>query len=70
MASDPRFALRQFVAALERHFETIATRRDPDDPAVTTAYDKLEEAFIEYEEALGDEYNEYLPFVQDDYEEN
>ncbi len=63
MAQDPRLALRQFIAALERHFESVATRRNPEDPAVEQAYFTLEDAFLGYEEALGEAFEEYLPIA-------
>ncbi|MEY4418082.1 MAG: hypothetical protein RIQ88_520 [Actinomycetota bacterium] len=59
--SDARIALRNFVAALERHFEATATGRGSDDPAVISAYEHLKSAFLDYEEALTDQYGEYLP---------
>lgn len=63
MAQDPRLALRQFIAALERHFEAVATRRNPEDPAVEQAYFNLEDAFLGYEESLGEAFEEYLPIA-------
>jgi hypothetical protein len=69
MATDPRIALRQFTAALERHLEAVATRRGPEDPSVEAAYEKLLDAFLDYEEALSENFEEYLPFVQDDFDE-
>ena len=62
MAQDTRMALRQFIAALEKHFESVATRRSPEDPSVQTAYLQLEDAFLNYEEMLGENFEEYLPF--------
>ena len=62
MAKDTRLALQQFANALERHLEAVSTRRGEDDPAVEQAYDRLQEAFLDYEEALQDNFNEYLPF--------
>ncbi|MEY5057362.1 MAG: hypothetical protein RI987_166 [Actinomycetota bacterium] len=61
MAIDPRIALQQFIASLERHFEAASTRRGDDFTAVEQAYDHLKEAFLDYEEALGEKYEEYLP---------
>jgi len=48
MAQDPRFALQQFIASLERHFEAVSARRGEDDPAVEQAYYQLEDAFLNY----------------------
>ena len=54
MASDPRGALQTLFAALERHLETAADRRDPDDPRVIAASIDLADAFDAYDEALFD----------------
>lgn len=69
MAVDPRIALSQFAGALERHFEAISNRRGAEDPNVEAAYEQLLEAFLDYEEALTEKYDEYLPFVQEDFDE-
>ena len=61
MAQDARIALQQFIASLERHFEAISSRRGADDPAVEQAYFQVEDAFLNYEEALGEKFEEYLP---------
>ena len=61
MATDPRFALQQFIASLERHFEAVSARRGEEDPAVEQAYYQLEDAFLNYEEALSESFEEYLP---------
>jgi hypothetical protein len=62
MAQDPRFALKQFIASLEKHFEAAVAKRGADDSSVEQAYFQLEDAFLEYQEALEETYNEYLPF--------
>ncbi|MEN9288176.1 MAG: hypothetical protein RLZ88_846 [Actinomycetota bacterium] len=69
MAADPRMALSKFTGALERHFEAVSQRRGAEDPNVESAYEQLLEAFLDYEEALGDKFDEYLPFVQEDFDE-
>lgn len=61
MAQDARIALQQFIASLERHFEAISSRRGAEDPAVEQAYFQVEDAFLNYEEALNEKYEEYLP---------
>ncbi len=61
MAQDARIALQQFIASLERHFEAIASRRGAEDPTVEQAYFQVEDAFLNYEEALNEKYEEYLP---------
>lgn len=62
MASDPRAALDTFVAALQRHFEAAAARRSELDPTVVGAYDELAAAFVAYDDALFDAFDEVTPF--------
>jgi pyruvate/2-oxoacid:ferredoxin oxidoreductase alpha subunit len=52
--SDPRAALEQLIAALERHYEAANSSRDPDHPMVIAAAQDLAEAFDDYDEALFD----------------
>lgn len=61
MTSDPRAALAAFVAALETHLELAAVRRGDDDPAVVTAYQKVADAFVAYDDALLDAFGEVTP---------
>jgi hypothetical protein len=61
MAQDARIAMQQFIASIERHFEAVVSRRGADDPAVEQAYYQLEDAFLNYEESLGEKFEEYLP---------
>jgi hypothetical protein len=56
-----RNELSKFVAALERHYEAASSGRGADDPAVVAAYEHLKAAFLDYEEALSDEFEEILP---------
>lgn len=63
MADDPRAALDQFIASLERHFAAASQRRSELDPAVVEAYDALASAFERYDEALFTAYDEVTPFV-------
>jgi hypothetical protein len=62
MAQEPRIALQQFIAALERHFEAVSSKHGSADPAVSQTYYKLEDAFLDYEESLGEKFEEILPF--------
>ena len=66
MATEPRLALQQFIAALERHHEAVTMRRSDDDPAVQNAYSVLQNAFLDYEEALESAVGEWLPFEEAD----
>lgn len=61
MTSDPRAALSTFIAALETHLELSAVRRGEDDPAVVTAYNKVADAFVAYDDALLDAFGEVTP---------
>ena len=62
MASDPRAALDRFVSALQRHFEAASARRSELDPTVVGAYDELAAAFVAYDDALFDAFDEVTPF--------
>lgn len=70
MAQEPRIALQQFIASLERHFEAVSARRGEDDPAVEQAFYQLEDAFLNYEEALEEKYEEYLPITLSEEDES
>ena len=61
MAKDARMSLNSLVAALERHYEAISSGRGNDDPAVMATYEHLKSAFMDYEEALSDQFGEILP---------
>lgn len=62
MAKDPRVALQHFIAALENHLNFASQQKADNDPAMERAYRLLEEAFLDYEESLQDNYEELLPF--------
>ena len=62
MTVDPRAALDRLIAALEAHFNAVASRRGEDDPGVDDAYDVLADAFEAYDDALGTVYSEATPF--------
>jgi hypothetical protein len=62
MATDPRNALTQLIASFEKHFEAVSAKRGDEDSSVEQAYYQLEDAFLNYEEALGTEHGEFLPF--------
>lgn len=61
MSTDPRAALTELVAALERHLEAAAARRGENDPVVLAAYRAVADAFDEYDDALLDAFNEVTP---------
>ena len=62
MAKDSRLALQHFIAALENHFEAVSQRRGENNQNLERAYELLETAFLDYEEALQDGFEELLPF--------
>jgi len=61
MAQDARNTLNSLVAALERHYEAMSSGRGSDDPAVIATYEHLKTAFLDYEEAVSDQFGEILP---------
>lgn len=73
MTVDPRAALDRLIAALEAHYNAVASRRGEDDPGVDDAYDVLADAFEAYDDALGTVYSEATPFYlaeEDDEDED
>jgi len=62
MAKDSKVALQHFIAALENHLSAVSLSRGSDDSNVERAYLLLQEAFLDYEEAIQDAYEELLPF--------
>jgi hypothetical protein len=63
MATDPRTALSLLIASFERHFEAVNAKRGEEDSSAEQAYYQLEDAFLNYEEALATEHGEFLPFT-------
>ena len=67
MTADPRAALSVLVAALQHHLELAAVGHGEDDPDVIAAYERIAEAFSDYDDALMDAYGEVTPLeVYDD----
>ena len=66
MHEDSALALRQFVAALERHLDACASKRPGSDQEIQEAYDQVANAFEKYEDVLESQYQEYLPIVAED----
>ena len=62
MATDPRNALTQLIASLEKHYEAASSKRGEEDSSVEQAYYQLEDAFLNYEEAISSELGDFLPF--------
>jgi hypothetical protein len=61
MTTDPRAALNALVAALERHLEMAGERRGKDDPALIAAYQRIANAFVDYDDALLETFGEVTP---------
>ncbi|MEP7036077.1 MAG: primosomal protein [Actinomycetota bacterium] len=61
MTADPRAALSNLTATLERHLEASAQRRGENDPTVVAAYQDVADAFEAYDDALLETYGEVTP---------
>ncbi len=61
MTVDPRAALANLTASLERHLEASASRRGENDPTVVAAYQDVADAFERYDDALLEAYGEVTP---------
>jgi len=61
MTADPRAALANLTATLERHLEASAQRRGENDPTVVAAYQDVADAFEAYDDALLEAYGEVTP---------
>jgi hypothetical protein len=76
MTVEPRAALDRLIAALESHYAAAASGRGVEDPAFTSAYATLIDAFETYDEALYEATGIDTPFLvyddddeEDDYED-
>lgn len=63
MTADPRAALANLTASLERHLEASLSRRGENDPTVVAAYQDVADAFDLYDDALLAAYGEVTPLV-------
>jgi|OM-RGC.v1.033516296 hypothetical protein len=59
--SDSRQALEKLISALERHYELISQNHGGNDEIIIQAVGQVEDAFLDYEEAIGNEFDEFLP---------
>lgn len=57
-------------AAIAEHLRAVEARRGESDAAVFAAYDRLRDAFIAYEDALYETYDEVTPFEVVDSEDD
>lgn len=63
MTADPRAALANLTASLERHLEASMSRRGENDPTVVAAYQDVADAFDLYDDTLLEAYGEVTPLV-------
>ncbi|MDR1153004.1 MAG: DNA primase [Bifidobacteriaceae bacterium] len=76
MTVEPRAALDRLIASLESHYAAAASGRGVEDPAFTSAYATLIDAFETYDEALYEATGIDTPFLvyddeaEDDYEDD
>src|SRR5674476_1155531 len=61
MKADPRAALANLTASLERHLEASASPRGENDPTVVAAYQAVADALGLYDDALLEAYGEVTP---------
>ena len=61
MTIEPRAALANLTASLERHLGASASRRGENDPTVVAAYQDVADAFERYDDALLEAYGEVTP---------
>jgi len=61
MSVDPRAALANLSATLERHLEASAQRGGENDPTVVAAFQDVADAFELYDDALLEAYGEVTP---------
>ena len=61
MTADPRAALANLTASLERHLDASASRRGENDPTVVAAYQDVADAFDLYDDALLEAFGEVTP---------
>lgn len=70
MAQDPRAALDQLIAALEKHYQAATTLKDPDAEEVVDTETALQDAFFAYDQVLFKAVGVELPFDILDEEED
>lgn len=59
--SDSRQALSKLTSALERHYELISQNHGGNDEIIMQAVAQIEDAFLDYEESIAMEFDEFLP---------
>lgn len=69
MKSEPRAALLEFVAALEAHLTLAEREVNEHSPDLLTAYQRIADTFMTYDDALLEAYGEVTPldiYAEDD----
>ncbi|MBV1778562.1 hypothetical protein KRR55_05455 [Paeniglutamicibacter sp. ABSL32-1] len=61
MSTDPRVALSVLTSCLEEHLSAVAAKRGAQDASISSAFLAVADAFEEYEDALYEAYEEFLP---------
>ncbi|GAA1496314.1 hypothetical protein [Paeniglutamicibacter kerguelensis] len=61
MSTDPRVALSVLISCLEEHLAAVASKRGAEDATLSSAFLAVADAFEEYEDALYEAYEEFLP---------
>ncbi|GAA5229047.1 hypothetical protein [Paeniglutamicibacter antarcticus] len=75
MSTDPRVALSVLISCLEEHLSAVAAKRGTADASISSAFLAVADAYEEYEDALYESYEEFLPLTvadedDDGYEDN
>ncbi|MGL3807207.1 hypothetical protein ACSYDW_14020 [Paeniglutamicibacter sp. R2-26] len=70
MSTDPRVALSVLISCLEEHLAAVASKRGAEDANLSAAFLAVADAFEEYEDALYEAYEEFLPLSVVDEEDD
>ena len=70
MSTDPRVALSVLISCLEEHLAAVSAKRGAEDAALSSAFLAVADAFEEYEDALYEAYEEFLPLSVVDEEDD
>ncbi|MDQ0093521.1 hypothetical protein [Paeniglutamicibacter psychrophenolicus] len=63
MSTDPRVALSVLISCLEEHLSAVAAKRGAQDASISAAFLAVADAYEEYEDALYESYEEFLPLT-------
>lgn len=70
MSTDPRVALSVLISCLEEHLSAVAAKRGTADASISSAFLAVADAYEEYEDALYESYEEFLPLTVADEEDD